>query len=107
MMLTDPTFWRAAAERAVKTFAQSLAALLVADGTDVLSTDWGARLSVAAMAAVVSVLTSVGSAQVGDDGPSLGGEVLAKDARVEPLSQDRLDAMADPLDCETDSEDYR
>ena len=64
-------FWKAAAERAVKTFAQSLAALLVADGTDILSTDWGGRLSVAGMAAVVSVLTSVASSQIGGPGPSV------------------------------------
>src|SRR5690349_21520016 len=65
-------FWRATAERAVKTFAQGLAALLVADGTDLLTTNWGDRLSVAGMAAVVSVLTSVASGPVGASGPSLG-----------------------------------
>ena len=91
-------FLRATLERAVKTFAQSLAALLVASGAGVLDTDWPARFSVAGMAAVVSVLTSVGSAQIGDDGPSLGGEVLARWAKVEPVSAERLRAMEVPAD---------
>jgi hypothetical protein len=63
-------FWKATAERAVKTFAQTLAALLVADGTDLLNSAWVARLSVAGMAALVSVLTSVGSETATGD-PSL------------------------------------
>jgi hypothetical protein len=65
-------FWVASLERAVKTFAQSLAALLVADGVDLLSIDWGEKFSIAGMAALVSLLTSVGSDMVTDDpGPSL------------------------------------
>lgn len=81
-------FWRAVLERAVKTCAQSLAALLVADGTDLLTTDWGGRLSVAGMASVVSVLTSLASSQLGDAGPSLAGETLTEvvAAKVEPAS---------------------
>ena len=67
-------FAAAALERAVKTFAQTLAALLVADGTGLLETAWVADLSVAGMAAVVSVLTSVASSRVGSDGPSLTTE---------------------------------
>ena len=69
-MLTK-AFLLATLERAVKTFAQGLAALLVADGTDLLTTNWGDRLSVAGMAAVVSILTSVASGAVGQPGPSL------------------------------------
>jgi hypothetical protein len=78
-------FWKAAAERAVKTFAQALAALLVADGTDLLTTNWGDRLSVAGMAAVVSVLTSVGSSiATSEPGPSLtDAERLAPEARTD------------------------
>lgn len=66
-------FARAAFERAVKTFAQTLAALLVADGTNLLTTAWSDRVSVAGMAALVSVLTSVASGVATDGGPSLGG----------------------------------
>jgi hypothetical protein len=84
-------FWKAAFERAAKTFAQALAALLVADGTNIIATDWGGRTSVAAMAAVVSVLTSVASSGVGDGGPSLGTEKLSE-PDAPPVPQDRIEA---------------
>lgn len=58
-------------ERAVKTFAQSAAALLVGNGVGVLDVDWVAVGSVSGLAALVSVLTSVGSGYVGDDSPSV------------------------------------
>jgi hypothetical protein len=43
----------------VKTFAQSLVALFGANAVDVMHTDWKVDLSVAAGAAVVSVLQNV------------------------------------------------
>ena len=52
------TFALAVLERAVKTFAQAAAALLTASGIGLLDADWLQILSVAGMAAVVSVLTS-------------------------------------------------
>jgi hypothetical protein len=71
-------FWRAAGERAVKTFAQSLAALLGAGGLGLLDVAWTASLSTAGLAALLSLLTSVGSTAVGEPGsPSLGPEVPA------------------------------
>jgi hypothetical protein len=69
-------FWKATAERSIKTFAQAWAAVLVANGTGILDTEWTAGLSVAGMAALLSVLTSVGSAGVGNPGPSLATEAL-------------------------------
>lgn len=51
--LTDLT------DRAVRTVCQSAAALLVADGTGLLDTDWLTTASVAGMAGVVSILMSV------------------------------------------------
>lgn len=68
------TFLRASLERAVKTAAQAMAALLVADGTGLLETDWTTAASVSGMAAVVSLLTSVGSGAVTGHGPSLANE---------------------------------
>ena len=62
-------FLAAAGERAVKTFAQTLAALLAAGGAGVLDVDWLGGLSVAASAAVVSLLSSVASGGVGEPGP--------------------------------------
>lgn len=54
-------FIRAAAERAAKTFAQALLALLGTNSVGVTSLDWGHILPVAATAALASVLTSVAS----------------------------------------------
>ena len=64
-------FWVAAGERAVKTGAQTLASLLVASGTGLLDTDWLTAASVSGMAAVISLLTSVGSDVATGSGPSL------------------------------------
>ena len=60
-------FFRETLERAVKTFAQTLAAILTAGAVDLLSVPWGGALSAAGLAALLSVLTSVGSAQWGDE----------------------------------------
>lgn len=65
------TFLKDTAERAVKTFAQSMAAVLTAGVTGVLDVDWMNALSVSLLATLVSVLTSVGSGYVGDDSASV------------------------------------
>lgn len=65
-------FWMETAERGIKTFAQAAGALLVGEGLGVLTVDWPQVASVAGLAAVVSVLTSIGSSAVGDSkSPSL------------------------------------
>lgn len=61
-------FWLDAGERAVKTFAQAAIALLAAGATGLLGIDWLELFSVAGLAAFVSILTSVGSAHIGDRG---------------------------------------
>lgn len=78
MTIWTAAFWLAAIERAVKTFCQSAAALLVGDGAGLLTIDWVAVGSVAGLAALVSILTSVASSQAGSDGPSLAGESLGE-----------------------------
>jgi len=55
-------------ERAVKTFAQSLVALLGAGATNIVLLNWPDMLGVSATAALLSVLTSVVSLPVGDNG---------------------------------------
>lgn len=65
------SFFKDTAERAIKTVAQSAAALLVGNGVGVLDVDWVGVASVAGLAGVVSLLTSIGSGYVGDDSPSL------------------------------------
>lgn len=64
-------FAKATIERAVKTFAQSAVALITANATGLLDVDWVQVASVSGLAALVSVLTSVASAPIGGDGPSL------------------------------------
>lgn len=82
MSIFTVAFAKAAAERAIKTFAQTGAALLTAAGTGLLDTDWQTAASVAAMAAIISLLTSVGSdLATSGTGPSLtNAEELAPDA---------------------------
>ncbi len=63
--LVSVSFWKLAAERAAKTAAQTAVALIGAEAFDVVSYDWGQLASVSAGAAVVSLLTSVASADIG------------------------------------------
>ena len=53
------TFWKDASERAIRTAAQALLALWATDISGVLDVDWTQAGSVAALAAVTSVLMSV------------------------------------------------
>jgi hypothetical protein len=71
-------FWTAALERAVKTFAQTAAALIGAGAVNVLEVDWQSVAGVSGTAALVSVLTSLASGR-SDGSPSLvpGAEVEA------------------------------
>lgn len=59
-------FWRDAAERAVRTFAQSTLATLGVGAVDILNTNWVGALSVGGGAAIVSLLMSLASERIGD-----------------------------------------
>jgi len=61
-------FWSDAAERAIKTFAQVAVSFLVIGTTGVVTVDWVNILSVSAVAALASVLTSIASDGVGEKG---------------------------------------
>jgi hypothetical protein len=76
-------FWFGALERAVKTLAQTLAALIGVEAVDIVSLDWPQMLGTSATAALLSVLTSIGSA-------SLGGPPGSPS-----LVEDRSDAFAE------------
>lgn len=55
-------FWVSAAERALKTVAQSIVAVLGVGAVGILSIDWVQTLSVAAAAGLASILTSIADA---------------------------------------------
>lgn len=62
-MIWTKAFWKGAAERAIKTFAQAGVALITSDAVvGLLDLDAVQVLSVSGLAALVSVLTSVGNA---------------------------------------------
>ena len=61
-------FWKDAGERAIRTAAQALLALWATDVSDVLAVDWVQASSVAALAALTSVLMSIVATGVGDKG---------------------------------------
>ena len=72
-------FWKDAAERAIKTFAQALIAGLTAGAVGILDVPWVDVLSVSALVAVLSVLTSLVSAPFSSKGTaSLISEVEYK-----------------------------
>ena len=62
-MLFTLAFWKAAAERAVWTFAQVLGSIIGLDGTGAIPVhiDWSTSLYVAGVAALLSVLKSITS----------------------------------------------
>ena len=70
-------FWKALAERAVKTFAQAAAALLIAGATDLLQVDWKTVLATAGLTTLASILTTIGSGAITGGNASLatGSEV--------------------------------
>jgi hypothetical protein len=60
--LGSRAYWAGVTERAVKTFAQAVLAMLGGNVLGVVVVDWVAVGSVALLAAVASVMTSVASA---------------------------------------------
>jgi hypothetical protein len=62
------TWLKDAAERALKTFAQSLLGVLTLGGVDVVHLNWGDTFALAGTATAISILTSVVSASVGNSG---------------------------------------
>lgn len=83
--MTTSRFWTATAERAVKTAAQVAAALIGTGAVGITTLDWAQIGSVAATAAVVSVLTSLASDRVGIPGPSLVGEAITVRPEIQPI----------------------
>jgi hypothetical protein len=61
-------FWKDTAERAIRTAAQALLALWGTQVTGIMEVDWAQALSVAALAALSSVLMSLIATGVGEKG---------------------------------------
>lgn len=74
----DIDFWKASAERCVKTFAQTLVALLGTNAVDVTNVELVDSFKAAAVAAALSIATSVASVAKGNPGPSLTTESTKK-----------------------------
>lgn len=87
-VLTTGAFWGAALERAVKTFCQSVLGVIGVAGVTPLDVNWQETLLVGAFGALASLLTSVGSAPIGNAGPSFGPEVLTPPAPAIPADLD-------------------
>ena len=84
LLFTTRQFWEATAERAAKTFAQTAVSGFTANQFGILDAPWGPVASLAGMAAVLSVLSSIASARTGG-GPSLtNSEVIRADQTYEP-----------------------
>jgi hypothetical protein len=83
-VLATGAFWVAALERAVKTFAQSILAVLAVAGVTPADIDWKEALAVGGIGALASLLTSVASAPIGNAGPSAATEVLTPPAAAVP-----------------------
>lgn len=85
-MLYDIRFWRAAGERAAKTAAQAAilailgSGMMSAEAVNAFEINWPVVLGFAIGGAVLSVLTSVVSANFGKNaGPSLADETIEPD----------------------------
>jgi ammonia channel protein AmtB len=62
------TFWKSAVERAIRTFCQTLVAVVGASRFDWMSADWQPLLITSGIAAGLSVLTSIAGVNIGDKG---------------------------------------
>jgi len=94
-------FWEDAAERAVRTFAQALIAILGAGAVNIMTVDWAQALSVSAGAAIISLLMSIASSGIGAKGtPSVLPEASAS-AGGKKVSEDSPNLDAADVDIES------
>lgn len=77
-MLWTFAFWKGAAERALKSFAQALVVFVGAAGVGVLDVDWPTALGVSVAFALASLLTSIGSADFVAGVPAAAGSITMR-----------------------------
>jgi hypothetical protein len=87
-------FWKATAERAIKTLAQTLIALLAVGQTTILTIDYQQAAAVAATATVLSILSSIVSSNIGNPGPSLVNEVALPPIQAHASEAEMVDPAA-------------
>lgn len=75
-------FWAATLERAIKTAAQAALGSGVLQVTDVWNIDWAQFGWFVLAATIASVLMSIASVSVGNNGPSLATETLTPEVVV-------------------------
>ncbi|MGW2561520.1 holin [Streptomyces sp. NPDC001514] len=90
LSLLSAAFWTATAERAIRTFAQSLAAVLVAGATSLFDVDWPAALATAGLATLLAVLTAIGASRVGGRGPGITETTTRTDRPKTPRRPKRV-----------------
>jgi hypothetical protein len=74
--MLSKSFWVATLERAIKTAAQAAIAAIGTSAVGLLDVSWPGVAAAAGLMAVLSILTSIGSAAHTHGGPSLAGETL-------------------------------
>ncbi|MEV6571877.1 holin [Streptomyces sp. NPDC051577] len=77
-------FWKATAERAVRTAAQAVLASVTADQLGILDVDWGEAGSIGGLAAVLAVLTAIATSG-GTEGPGITETVRSRPGTVTRL----------------------
>ena len=91
-MIWTAQFWKGAAERGIKTFAQALVAIISAGTVGILDVDWTSALSVAALAALASLLTSIGNADFTAGIPAVDAPEVVALMADDPEAQVRFQA---------------
>jgi len=84
--MTTSGFWKATAERTIRTFAQALLAVLGADHFGLFDAPWVGAFSTAGMAAVLALVTAV-AASGDDQGPGITEIVKPQQPVTEPATE--------------------
>lgn len=93
-MIWTKVFWKATAERAVKTAAQVAAVSIGGNVFNAWELDYGQLAGITLGGAILSVLTSIGSSKVTGDGPSLTNvEVLDPTKDTHQAYKDDVDPL--------------
>jgi len=85
--MTTSGFWKATAERIIRTFAQALLAVLGAEQFGLFDAPWTAAFSTAGMAAFLALVTAVAAAGDEQGGPGITEIVKPPQPVTEPATE--------------------